>query len=228
MIFMICNIMNIDINNTDNVTLFWYLVIFITVVYAFSRIDIKLSVVYGTFMVLLILYYLNDNYTKTKNTINTILQTKNDSILPKTTHVSNYNDMVNFLFSIQDFYIYNATAYEDMVQAIDTFFIYYEEVINNNELAGIQYDILIDKKKLALNSLQSIIYKIPINAQYTKKLNDSVVMLNEILQNYIENIKLINENNIYKNGYRRSTKIITNDIVVPYNSFDEKSNFELY
>lgn len=220
--------MLIDINNTDVVTLFWYTVILIGTIYAFSRIDIKLSVVYGTFIVLIVLYFLNTEYVNTKNTINDILKIKNDSILPKTERLVNYNDIVNFLFSIQDFYIYNPQAYEDMVQSLDIFFMFYEEVINNNELAGEHYDILNDKRRLALNSLQSLIYNFPVHVGYTHKLNKSVDILNAILQTYLNNVRLINDNNIYKNGYNMTTKLITNDTVVPYNTFSKKENFDMY
>jgi hypothetical protein len=220
--------MLIDINNTDNVTLFWYAIIFIGTVYAFSRTDIKLNVVYGTFIVLIILYILNDEYTNTKKTINDILKVKKDSILPQVDRIGNYDDVVNFLFSIQDFYIYNAQAYEDMVQSIDEFFIFYEEVLNNNELAGEHYDVLNDKRRYSLNSLQSMIYNFPANVDYIKKLNKSINILDTLLQKYLNNVKLINDNNIYQNGYHMTTKLITNDNIVPYNTFNKTEVFELY
>lgn len=224
---MLCNDM-IDINNTDIVTLFWYTVIFIGTIYAFSRIDIKLSVLYGTFIVLIILYFLNNEYMNTKKTINDILKTKKDSIFPQSVRLANYNDVVNFLFSIQDFYIYNPQAYEDMIQSLDIFFIFYEEVLNNNELAGEHYDVLNDKRRYALNSLQSLIYNFPVNVKYTQKLNASVNTLDTILQMYLNNIKSNNANNIYTNGYHMTTKLITNDTVVPYNTFDNTENFDMY
>jgi len=220
--------MLIDINNTDNVTLFWYIIIFVLTLYAFSRINVTLNIVYGTFIVLLILYFLNNEYTKTKTTINNILKEKNNSIIPKSGRLKNYNNIINFLFSIQDFYVYNPPAYEDMVQSLDIFFIYYEEVLNNNKLAGGHYDILSDRKKYILNSLQSIIYDFPVNAKYTKKLNDSVKILNDILTEYMVNIKKINSNNIYTNGYNMNTKLISNDNIVPYNSFNSNDNFDMY
>jgi hypothetical protein len=221
----------ININDIDSVTLFWYIIIFFATIYAFSRIEIKLSVVYGTFIVILVLYALNDNYVKTKNTINDMLHTKNNTISPKPERIGNYNDIVNCLFSIQDLYVYNPQAYEDMIQYIDDFFVYYEEVLNNNSLAGVHYEVLNDRRRLILNSLQSIIYNLPVNVQYTKKLNDSVTIINQLLQKYLYNIKKINDNNIYKNGYTTHTKIIhVNDDVVPYNTFvtDNTASFDIY
>lgn len=227
-IFLECYIMIFDINNTDTVTLFWYTAIFFATIYAFSRIDIKLSVVYGTFIVILILYILNEKYVHTKKTINDILKIKNNSILPQSERISNYNDVVNFLFSIQDFYVYNPQAYEDMIESIDNFFIQYEEVLNNNMLAGCHYDILNDKRRSSLNSLQSMIFTFPINVDYNQKLNKSVVVLDEMLKKYMEQIKLINDNNIYKFGFNINTKLIYNNSIVPYNTYTFEKEFELY
>lgn len=218
----------ININNIDRITLFWYVVIFISTLYTFSKINISLSVVYGTFIILLFLYFANENYVRTKNTSNDILKIKQETLFPKSQSINNYDDIVNFLFSIQDFYIYNPPAYEDMIESLNHFFILYEEILNNNELAGKHYDVLIDKVKIILNSLQSIIYNFPINVEYTKKLNYSVFVLQSILNKYLENIIKINENNIYKYGYNIKTRIITNEKVVPYNTFSNKDNFELY
>lgn len=220
--------MMIDIINVDNTTLFWYIAITMLTVYAFSRIDIKLNVVYGTFLVVVILYFLNNEYSRSKNTINDMLELKKNIILPKTKNLSKYNEIINLLFSVQDFYVYNAQAYEDMVESLDMFFLHYEEVIYNNDFAGKHYDILNDKKRFALNSLHSIIYDFPANLNYKKKLNKAIGTLNDILSYYLNNVKLINDNNIYKYGYNTDTHLITNSNIVPYNTFDNQTVFDIY
>lgn len=220
--------MLINIKDIDNSTVFSYVVIFIFVIYVFSMLDIKLNIVYGTFIVLLILYAYNEQNLYAKQEIKEILEAKNNSIIPKSDKIKNYSEIVNFLFSIQDFYIYNPIGYEDMVQSLDDFFKFYEEVENNNELAGSHYSVLNDERRHAMNSLQSMIYNFPTNKEYVAKLNNSVNMLHSLLEKYLDNVKLINTKNIYENGYHTRTKIIVDEMVVPYNTFDHTNTFTLY
>ena len=221
--------MIIDTHNVDNLILFWYIVIFICTIYVFSQFEIKLNIFYGTFIVGIIIYFLHQSHKNKQLKHANIINEKKESIFPPIHSSKHYTNVVNFLFSIQDFYQYNPQAYEDMIESIDMFFSYYHEILINNSLASTNYDILIDKKTYALNSLQSIIYTLPNNTLYTKKLNNSVKILNDIFQEYINNVKFINKNNIHNHGYTNKTKIISNDEIVPYNTFSKQhTKFELY
>jgi hypothetical protein len=221
--------MIIDTHNVDNLILFWYIVIFICTIYVFSQFEIKLNIFYGTFIVGIIIYFLHQSHKNKQLKHANIINEKKESIFPPIHSSKHYTNVVNFLFSIQDFYQYNPQAYEDMIESIDMFFSYYHEILINNSLASTNYDILIDKKTYALNSLQSIIYTLPNNTLYTKKLNNSVKILNDIFQEYINNVKFINKNNIHNHGYTNKTKIISNDEIVPYNTFSKQhTTFELY
>lgn len=129
-------------------------------------------------------------------------------IIPFPNESLKYDNMVNFLFSIQDFYIYNPQAYEDMIEQIDYFFRLYEDIINNNQFAGEHYELLEGCKRNALNSLQSLVHTISPNKEIDDKLDNSLKILNILLQKYINDIKKINDIYIYENGIKPNTKII--------------------
>ena len=195
-------------NNIDNVTLFWYVVIFILIIFIFSNKNIGLNVVFGTIIAMIVIHTMYSDYTKTQLMIEEHNTTKKNLIVPNPIKSIKYEQIVNFLFSIQDLYDYNPQSYEDMIEHIDYFFNMYEEVLVNNRSAGYNYQLMNDQKKNILNSLQAIIYKMPINTEYDQKLENAVGTLRNILNGYLDKVNYFYKNDIYINGYNINTKII--------------------
>jgi hypothetical protein len=183
--------------------------------------NIELNIVYGTMIGLLVIYLYYTTQVRNEENLNILSKQKEDLLFPKPikTIEFNHKDMINFLFSIQDFYQNNPQAYEDMIENIDQFFVLYNEIIINPELANQNYQNLVDLKRSILNSLQSIIINLLPNVQRDNKLQESVVVLNNILNKYLSDIKKLHENLIYKNGYNMRTTLI-NTGPDSYNTFD--------
>jgi hypothetical protein len=203
----------------DNKTLFYYFVIFIAITFAFSTIKLGLNIIYGTIIAYFIINFLYSNYKKKQETENKTKSFQEANLLPKPKIFEKYGDIIKYLFSIQDFYIYNPQAYEDMTKSLDSFFRTYEETKNNSSQSGVNHGLMINYKRSATNSLHSIIYNLPNDVDYTNKLNDAIIIIQEILDKYLDKVKLINKKYLFENGYNNKTKIIDN-LELPYNSFD--------
>lgn len=203
----------------DNKTLFYYFVIFISIIFVFSTVKIKLNIICGICIAYLTINYLYNNYREKQGKENKIKMFQESNLLPKPKIFEKYGDIIKYLFSIQDFYIYNPQAYGDMIKSLENFLRTYEETENNKSESGINYDLMLSYKKNATNSLHSIIYNLPNDVEYTNKLNDAIIFIQEILDKYLDKIKLINKNYIYINGYNNKTKII-DDNILPYNYSD--------
>ena len=191
----------------DNTTLFWYITIFIIILYVFSLLQLNLNNILGFIIGIIIILYLYNDYIRHKTDEITLLNEKKSLIVPSLTYSIDNKDIVNFLFSIQDYYTYNPSAYDEMVSYIDYFFLIYNNVQYDNKSSSIYYNMLIDQKRNALNALQSILFNIPRNVDYDKKLNNAQYMLNIILNKYCKNIKDIYDLYLYENGY--DNKMIT-------------------
>jgi hypothetical protein len=215
----------------DNKTLFYYIIIFIVITFAFSTIKLGLNMIYGTVIAYLVVYFLYNNYKEKQEKENKTKSFQEANLLPKPEIFEKYGDIVKYLFSIQDFYIYNPQAYEDMTKSLDNFFRTFEETQNNPSQAGVNYNLMISYKKYATNSLHSIIYNLPNDVQYTNKLNDAIIIIQEILDKYLDKVKNIHEKYLYENGYNNKTKLIDN-LKMPYNFFDtgykSRFTFELF
>ena len=196
------------LNNLNKKNVFWYFVIFCVIVYAFSKTQIGLNVVFGSIVGFLLLWYLYDDHTNRQKENKDLINKKRNSIIPPIVDSLKHNEIVDFLFSIQDLYVYNPQAYEDMVEQIDFFFRLYQEVQNDNSLAGQDYELLENAKRQALNSLQSIIHNMAPNKGLDDKLDNAVSLLNVLLQKYLNDVKKINNVYIYETGISLSTKLI--------------------
>jgi hypothetical protein len=215
------NTEGILIDSIDKVTLFWYIVIFIVILFIFSRMSININIIFGFALAYMLIVYLYNDYKRVNNDTVKLLENKKSLLFPKPIESLEHTDIVNFLFSIQDFYIYNPQAYADMIETIDLFFSIYNETYNNHKMAGRNYLLLIEKKRNALNSLQSIINNMPRNSQYDKKLSDAIYVLESMLNKYIDDIKKLYDNELYESGYTTKTVLI-NKGPYGYNIYDDK------
>lgn len=200
--------MIINIESLDNKTLFTYIIIILIVLFIFSKLNIDLNLLYGTFIAIVILYYVNNHIQNKKINYEKLETNKSNMIKPTPTNSKKYTDIVNFLFSIQDFYIYNPQSYEILVKNLDIFFDCYEETSLNPAVSGERFNDMILYKRDALNALHSIIFMMPTNTNLTQKLNKSLQILEQILNKYLDIVKTKYQKYLYNNGYTIDTKIL--------------------
>lgn len=195
-----------DSELSEKKNMFMYVIILIVSIYIFSFINIKLNTILAICIACIIIKYLytenkesNDNLDKQHN-----IKVKN--IQPKPQKLDKYRDVIDFLFSIQDMYYYNQQAYEDLIDNLDIFFQIYENMHIGEKLYEHNYELAVNKKHNSINSLHSLIYEIPISMN--DKLSESLVVLEDILNRYLDELREICEDNIIKNGYDKDRHII--------------------
>jgi hypothetical protein len=203
-------------SNISSKSLFLYGVIMYGLTAYFLRQHITLNLLCGVVISIVIIYILYQKEIDNNENIKNMHTIKSKYITPTPTYLTKYDDLTDFVFSIQDFYEYNPQAYENMVDSIDTFVEIYDTVLLNKELAGDYFSIADSYKLLALNALQSIIITIPSNKNLINKLNESMQTLEKILNNYIYIIYQKNNEYITEKGYFNNTKLIDLKIS-PYN-----------
>lgn len=196
--------------------IFTYVVILILAIVLFKRFSIGLNIIFGLFIGYVLVQYLFDKKKYSENVDKIYNEIKKQSIQPQPIKATNYPDITNFLFSIQDLYKYNQQAYEEVVDAIDDFLYLYEEALKLNQLAGLNYGIMDQKKFYAMNCLHSLIYELPVSKQYITKLNESFDTLEKLLNNYLKEIYEINNKVIATNGYNNETIIINKNELKPH------------
>lgn len=208
-------------------SIFTYVLIFCICIIYFRNTNITLGIIFGIFVASVCVYvlYLREITTMTSN--EQLHQIKADNIKPKSKYISKYTDFTDFIFSIQDFYVYNPQSYENIIKELDTFIEIYEDILIDNSLAGNYYSIAETRKLMALNSLHSIIMIIPSDKKLINKLNEAMKTFEQLFNKYLLVIYEKNETYIKEHGYFNNTKIIELNIS-PYNKYKNETYDQYY
>ena len=139
-------------------------------------------------------------------------------------HVNDkYQDINDFLYSIQEFYYVNPQAFEEMLDSINTIMQIKNKFDITIKNCTKYYIIAHNSKRNCINSLHSIIYNLSANRSITYKLSNSLKVLEQILNKYLYEMLDICKHNI---------KVDVNLTPIylkqqPYNTFED-SIYELY
>jgi hypothetical protein len=136
-------------------------------------------------------YYL---YTTRENEKSIILTRRENepfqNKLPST--INNYDDIVNFLYFINDFKQYNEQVYDSMLININDFLSSYEDYqILEEHNKKLMNDVLLDIKFKILDGLSSLIYSFNNSPKLRNKLNDAINILNNILNRYLHKLNIV-------------------------------------
>jgi hypothetical protein len=198
------------IDNWNGETLFWYILVLLITLWFFFKKDIGINILVALLIAVFTLNYLNHRAVEAEDTQEDILQTKKEIINP-TIHLKEteeHENIVNFLFSIQDLYKYNPLQYEEMVKSINIFYeLYKVSFVANNE-SFINYGLMSQFKRDALNALASMIYSLSDDRRVREKVNSAVLILDSILTKDLDQVSYLMDNYVYKNGVNVDTKYI--------------------
>ena len=160
--------------NINQIEIFNYVLIVVTCMTIFSYQNININTIFGFIIGTIIIYYLYSTSNNIINYENNILNTKKEKLILNNKNIIKDNKIINYLFSIQEFYYYNPQAYLEFISRIEKFIILYNEVLKDNKTAGINFELMEDEKNEIIKSLSSIIYKLDHNKELINKLNNSV------------------------------------------------------
>lgn len=208
------------IKQIDGKSLFFYIIIFIICLLYFNNKNITLSTILGIIIAITLIYTINEKNTIDQTNKDVQHDVKLNSIHPKPTYLGDYREITDFVFTIQDFYMYNPPVFEEMILFIDKFLGVYKEIILDPTLAGVKYEILNTAKTNAVNALHSIIYSLPANKQIIEKHHIAIETLNQLLDVYLNNVYKANDAITQIHGYKTNTVILNID-EKPYNSYEK-------
>jgi hypothetical protein len=216
------------IRGVNNKNLFIYgTIIFISIIY-FKPKEIQLNIILALIIAALIINY---KYDKSKNTIEGEEQEKDlkrEQIVPNPINYGDKDDLIDFLFSVQDWYHYNPQAYEDMSDNLESFFTIYSAIKRKSTFCDQYFQIADSKKNNALNSFHSIIYNIPNNEHVMDKFNRAHKRLETIMNAYLNQIYDVCHRDLVRNGYDITRKAINIGPKEANHYFDKDFSYQIY
>ena len=216
------------IDTWDGDTLFIYITISLFILWFMSKknIDLKVTVIVISF----IISYLNYRSITTVDTKKDIINLKKNMIKPQLNKTSEKENIINFIYSIQELYIYNPLQYENMINHIDNFFKLYKLSFINKQTVHTNYKHMETDKRSAMNALKSIIFNSPNDKNVRNKINSATSNLDKILTEYLDHISYLIDNDIKKIDYNMNTTIIDYD-TKPFNEYTDifkPYSYEIY
>jgi hypothetical protein len=197
------------IDTWDGKRVFTYVVVFIIILWFISRRELGINVLIAIMVGIFVINYLNNRSITSSDTLDKIQKIKKNTIIPPLSdNTKNQEDIVDFLFSIQDLYAYSPQQYIEMVKNLNYFYGLYENTFVDNKMSYLNYGMMKQFKCDALNTLSSIIYSLPEDKHIKDKINISAAILDDIMTKHLDHISYVTDNYIYKNGYNVDTKII--------------------
>ena len=178
------------ISSFDNKILFRNIVIILIFLYFFMKLTIGLNIILALVLGVIAVLYLYEKETLFTQIEEKQIKEKLNIIQPKTERVQSHNDidLIEFLFSVQDFYRWNPQAYEEMIDNIESFLKLHESIFLEDSLCNYYFQIADSKKQNALNAFHSIIYKLPNDKIFTDKFNRAHRRLDTILTKHINEL----------------------------------------
>lgn len=203
------NIKNNILNTKDNI--FINLVIFLLIILVLSKIKIGLNHIIIVLLSLLI-FYLYNNYNDNSDDLLFI-----SNYLDNETN--NYTDNELFIdFIIENKRFSKKDNYKDLIHIINKFLKIYDKQKNEFNITDI--DILKDLSRNALNTYQSLIYRLKL---IDKEFENNQKKLYEIFHKYMNNLNnSINENN---KKYTSNNRIIEPDMTDGYDNLFKYNYF---
>ena len=152
---------------------------------------------------ILFLYNSKINYTKKK-----IIDQKKNKLIVSNKKLFTNKKIINFLYSIQEFYFYNPQVYNDFIDSLEKFIILYNETKVKNINIGINFNLMEDKKNIIIKNLESLIFRLDSHKEISKKLYKSINVLEEFLTDILNEIYYLYKKDIYDNGINNRTQLI--------------------
>lgn len=173
------------VDSFNNYELFRNIVIILIFLFIFLKLTIGLNIILALVLAVIVILYLTEKQNRENEIERSSFQTKLKTIKPIPKVLNDDKDIIDFMFSIQDFYVFNPLAYEELIDNIDAVLTLRDNIFGNKQFANQYYQIAESKKNNALNSLHSIIFTLPNDKIFQEKFNRSHKRLETILNKHL-------------------------------------------
>lgn len=195
------------IENMEPLQVFTYVGILILALYTFQFFNITLTHIAAIIIGLVIVFYYNMRDKRNYETKMNDLYHKLHMIHPKPKYFHMDSDIIELIDDIKEYSEYNIIAWSRMIYALDNFL----EIVHDMELGVKDFADNVDtakhQKQLAIDQLQTILFKLPVNRKIEYKLERAIYSMNLILQRRVDAMIHQIQNDIKENGFHTRTKM---------------------
>lgn len=119
-------------------------------------------------------------------------------------------DIINLVFNINDFAVYNPESYSMMIKCIDNVLQLHENIKTGVSRCAENIETMEMYKDKAINYYHTFIFSLPSIKVVNQKFQRNIDRLQLLLQRHIDDVFKICEKQTQRNGYSSDTKILYN------------------
>ena len=213
------NIIYNIINYQEPQTIFFYGILLIIFIFISAKIDFNYSILIGLIFYSIFIYYLYTN--KKENYIDNFekLTTKYELLNTNNNILKKYPNIIDFLYYMSEFKSTSPSIYLQIQALFANFILLYEACLQDINLINANYSTLEIIKNKILYTINSFTFNLLSNIG-TVKLYDMRKNVENMLNNFMNELLVLQKKDIYYNNYNTKTQIINTNIIMPSNYFD--------
>lgn len=195
------------VQKMEPIQIFYYFLITVVILFTFQFIPITLSHITALILAGVVMLYLNKKDDREQLSKMKELAIKLNNIHPRPRWFYIDSDVIEIVDDIKEYGQYNIVAFSNMIYAIDNFL----ELVNDMEL-GVEdvednIDVALHQKRIAIDNLQAILFKLEVNRALEYKLEQAIYSLRLVLQRHVDKMLHRQEKRIAQNGYDNRTRV---------------------
>lgn len=214
-----------EMNEASPAMLFKYAVILILSLFFLKTVDVGLNIFLALLIATIVIMYYHEKVETDVSDQEKQDKLKADSIRPRVEHIKKYKDIIDLLYSIQDFSVHNPQTFEEMIDNIKAFFTLYESLQKGVERCEDYYDIAISKKENALNCLHALIYDSHARIPGVNKIMKAQEVLSDMLSVYLGEMRDICILSLRTTGFHNQRKLLQEVKPAAYNKYLNTTDF---
>jgi len=207
------------LNNQEPQFIFFLGALLVVFIFCSSKINFNYSVLIGLIFYSILVYYIDtnkkvnyiDNFEKITDKYNMI--NTNNNILKK------YPNIIDFLYYMTELKSVSPPLYYDIQLYFEHFIMLYEACLQDIKLIDANYVTLKTVKDKIMYSINSFNFNLLSNVE-TTKLYEMRKTIEKMLNKFLKELNILQQKNIYYNGYNIKTQPIIKNDVLPYNFLD--------
>jgi len=194
--------------NIPSENMFIYYLLFMIIFFFVSQMNFTFSKVISVLICCGIIFFLNEKRRSTSISRMQELELKLDALFPKPKFFYLDAGIIELVHSIREYSSYNVITYNRLIKVLDNFLELTLDIERNIKNGYTLYDNLVDLKKEALNTLQSMIFSVPSDIKAENKLDDATESLHFILNFHLEKIRIQINKDYKETGPQNNNKYI--------------------
>lgn len=217
------------LGNISNEHLTKYIIIIVIFLFFATIFSISLTFIFFFIIAIIIIYvfYSKNQIDQISDAENTKI--KSELIIPQPTRLDNHPELIDFLFSIREFYYINPNAFYGVVSNLDHFMQLYEEIMNDVMLYCTQnLEVAVQFSREAQNNLQSMIFNLDVDKKITRKFHQSLRQFHLIMRQYVHRLIEKCNSNFNPDNIDNHTKPYIEYGPREYNYYNNTTTFDFY